>query len=36
VTSLTPLEGSTLSSRHLNRSFLARQLLLERRRQSAA
>ncbi len=36
MTSLTPLEGSTLSSRHLNRSFLARQLLLERRRQSAA
>jgi len=36
VTSSMPPEGSTLSNRQLNRSFLARQLLLERQRQSAA
>ncbi|MDQ3657835.1 MAG: winged helix DNA-binding domain-containing protein [Chloroflexota bacterium] len=36
VTSSTPPEGSTLSNRQLNRSFLARQLLVERRHRSAA
>lgn len=36
MTSSTPPEGSTLTNRQLNRSFLARQLLLERQHRSAA
>ncbi len=36
VTSIAPPEGRTLSNRQLNRSFLARQLLLERNRRPVA
>ena len=36
MTSPRPVEGSTLSNRQLNRSLLARQLLLDRRQRSAA